>query len=91
MPENDAPHICDLFAEAILSLRQDIATGMTRIEALRALLDAVAGRVTPDPVQIEALTAALRDAEHRLETDIAQHTGFSEEYSAAGCPPHPGI
>jgi chromosome segregation ATPase len=77
---------CDLMADAIQFIKQEIEAKRGRLRKLKRRLEALLSQPDPDQSLIQAVEEDIRELEDALETDRAQLNAFEEEF-AASCGP----
>lgn len=77
---------CDLMADAIQFIKQEIEAKRGRLRKLTRRLEALLSQPDPDQSLILAIEEDIRELEDELETDRAQLNAFEEEF-AASCGP----
>ncbi len=77
---------CDLMADAIQFIKQEIEAKRGRLRKLKRRLEALLSQPDPDQSLILAIEEDVRELEDELETDRAQLNAFEEEF-AASCGP----
>lgn len=77
---------CDLMADAIQFIKQEIEAKRGRLRKLKRRLEALLSQPDPDQSLIQAIEEDIRELEDALETDRAQLNAFEEEF-AASCGP----
>lgn len=87
MPTQPMRSGCDLMAEAIKFIGQEITAKERRIQTLMERLKKLHSQPNPDPAQIEEIEQDIQELEDQLEmTDRPQLNAFQEEF-AASCGP----
>jgi hypothetical protein len=75
---------CEVMAEAIRFIRQQIGAKEARIRLLTQRLEKLQGQPTPDADQVRELKADILELREQLETtDRPQLNAFEEEFSAS--------
>ncbi|GAB3092712.1 hypothetical protein [Lysobacter terrae] len=75
---------CQVMADAIKFIRQEIQSKEARIRMLTQRLEKLQSQPDPDLSQIEEIKADIRELESQLEsTDRPQLSAFEEEFAAS--------
>lgn len=84
MASTSARSGCDVMADAIKFIRQEIRSKEARIRMLTQRLEKLQSQPDPDLSQIEEIKADIREFEGQLEaTDRPQLSAFEEEFAAS--------
>lgn len=78
--------VCDMMAEAIKFIGQEIEAKEARIRILSERLGKLQSQPHPDLDQIQEIKTDIQDLKDQLETDLSQLNAFQEEF-AASCGP----
>lgn len=86
MTEAALSKVCDMLADAIKFLGQEIDNKVSRIEVLSERIEKLQGQPKPDLAQIKELTNDVQELELQLKSDRPQLSAFQDEF-AASCGP----
>lgn len=76
---------CDVMAEAIKFIKQEIKAKEARIRVLTERLEKLHSQPNPDPDQIQEIKADIQELEDQLETTARPQLNAFEEEFAASC------